>query len=383
MSKNLSMISLGEVLTQSEARAEIEPQEQYRQVTVRLWGKGVELRTQVAGTDIAASKQFIVRTNQFIVSKIDARNGAFGLIPDSLDGAVVSSDFPVFTPNRSRLLPEFLDWMSKTHDFVELCQAASEGTTNRVRLKVGRFLATKIPLPPLEEQQRIVVRIEEFATKIEEARGLYTSINSDIYGTLLSAYNTIIKDAKLLPMRDVAPLERRPIEVKPEEEYFELGIRSFGKGTFHKPSITGASLGTKRIFSIEEGDLLFNIVFAWEGAVAVAQPEDRGRVGSHRFLTCVPKKALATSFYLCFHFLTSKGLQQLLDASPGSAGRNRTLGIKALEEIQVPVPPIEKQQWFDSLQERFHRVRHLHSGASVELDALLPSILDRAFKGEL
>ncbi len=383
MIKSYPMVPLSKLLIRSEERAEIDPSKQYRHVTVRLWGKGVDLRTQVAGADVAASKQFIVRTNQFILSKIDARNGAFGLIPDSLDGAIVSSDFPIFTLNHPRILPEFLNWMSKTPGFVDLCKAASEGTTNRVRLKIDRFLATEIPLPPIEEQGRIVARIEELAAKIEEARGLRAIINSDIYRTLLSAYNTIIKDAKHLPMRDVAPLERRSIEVKPEEEYFELGIRSFGKGTFHKPSIMGASLGTKRIFSIEEGDLLFNIVFAWEGAVAVAKPEDRGRVGSHRFLTCVPKKDLATSFFLCFHFLTDEGLQRLLDASPGSAGRNRTLGIKALEEIQVPIPPLEKQQWFDSFQEKFNRVRHFHSETSAELDALLPSVLDKAFKGEL
>jgi len=240
-----------------------------------------------------------------------------------------------------------------------------------------------LPLPPPEEQRRIVARIEEVAAKIEEARGLHTAINSDIYRTLLSAYNTIIKGARRLPMKDVAPLERRSIEVKPEEEYFELGIRSFGKGTFHKPAVTGASLGTKRIFSIEEDDLLFNIVFAWEGAVAVAKPADHGRVGSHRFLTCVPKKGLATPLFLYFHFLTKEGLQQLLDASPGSAGRNRTLGIKALEEIQVPIPPFKEQLWFDSLQERFNLVRRCHVETSTELDALLPSIIDKAFKGEL
>src|SRR5712692_6590198 len=272
MIKSYPMVPLSKLLIRSEERAEIDPSKQYRQVTVRLWGKGVDLRTQVAGADVAASKQFIVRTNQFILSKIDARNGAFGLIPDSLDGAIVSSDFPIFTLNHPRILPEFLNWMSKTPGFVDLCKAASEGTTNRVRLKIDRFLATEIPLPPIEEQGRIVARIEELAAKIEEAQGLHAAINSETYRALLSAYNAIIKGAKRLPMGDIAPLERRPIEVKPEEEYFELGIRSFGKGTFHKPSIMGASLGTKRIFSIEEGDLLFNIVFAWEGAVAVAKP---------------------------------------------------------------------------------------------------------------
>src|SRR5438874_1651876 len=172
MDNGFPMVPLGQILTKTEEWIDIKPDEQYRQVTVKLWGKGVILRDEVNGTEIAANRRLIVKQNQFILSRIDARNGAFGLVPDSLDGAVVSSDFPVFALNSARILPEFLDWMSKTHEFVDLCKAASEGTTNRVRLKEERFLATRITLPPLEEQRRIVARIEELAAKIEEARGL-------------------------------------------------------------------------------------------------------------------------------------------------------------------------------------------------------------------
>src|SRR3989441_9222969 len=172
MKNGVPTVPLGELLTKSENWVDIWPDQQYRQVTVRLWGKGVALRGEVSGAEIAASRQLMVKPLQFILSRIDARNGAFGLIPDELDCAVVSSDFPVFTLNHSRILPQFLDWMSKTSDFVDLCKAASEGTTNRVRLKEERFLATEIPLPSLEEQHRIVARIEELAVRIEEARGL-------------------------------------------------------------------------------------------------------------------------------------------------------------------------------------------------------------------
>src|SRR5450759_2629786 len=123
------MVALGEILTKSDEWIDINPNEKYRQVKVRLWGKGVMLRDEVSGAEIAASKRLVVHPQQFIVSRIDARNGAFGLIPDSLEGAVVSSDFPVFTVNPSRILPKYLNWMSKTHFFVDLCKAASEGTT--------------------------------------------------------------------------------------------------------------------------------------------------------------------------------------------------------------------------------------------------------------
>ena len=200
---------------------------------------------------------------------------------------------------------------------------------------------------------------------------------------LLSLYGKLTQDVQSLPMRDVARLQRRSVQIDLSKDYPELGIRSFGKGTFHKPALNGASVGTKKLFRIEPGDLLFNIVFAWEGAVAVAKPEDRGRVGSHRFLTCVPQPGVATAPFLCFHFLTKPGLDQLREASPGGAGRNRTLGLKALENIYVPVPPFEQQLWFDSIQSQWATAMDLQTQTSAELDALLPSVLDRAFKGEL
>jgi type I restriction enzyme S subunit len=151
-----------------------------------------------------------------------------------------------------------------------------------------------------------VARVEELAGQIEEARSLRHQIIKDLDKVLLSLYQNLIKDVEYLPMQLVAPLKRRPVEIELSKNYPELGIRSFGKGTFHKPALSGVEVGTKKIFRIEVNDLLFQIVFAWEGAVAVAQDEDHGRFGSHRFLTCIPKPGLATSSFLCFHFLLSK-----------------------------------------------------------------------------
>lgn len=103
-------------------------------------------------------------------------------------------------------------------------------------------------------------------------------------------------------MREIAPIVRRPVDVQFEATYHELGIRSFGNGTFHKAPITGADLGSKRVFQIEPGDLLFSNVFAWEGAIAVVQPEDEGRVGSHRFISCVAQEGVVSAEFSLLFF---------------------------------------------------------------------------------
>jgi len=184
-------------------------------------------------------------------------------------------------------------------------------------------------------------------------------------------------------MGEVAPLVRRPVSVDGIGSYPELGIRSFGKGTFHKPVLSGIEVGDKRIFRIEPGDLLFSNVFAWEGAIAVAKTADAGRYGSHRYITCVPKPDVATSRFLWFYFLTQEGLEQIRSASPGGAGRNRTLGLAALEHIQVPIPTMAEQEWFDAIQLQVDVLKGSQAETAAELDALLPAVLSKAFAGEL
>src|SRR5215470_15376212 len=115
---------------------------------------------------------------------------------------------------------------------------------------------------------------------------------------------------KVIPhfVGDVIELARRPVHVDPDKTYTEIGIRSFGRGIFHKPPMLGSELGNKRVFSIEPTDLIFSNVFAWEGAVAVASPDDAGLIGSHRFMTYRVDEEVADARYLYYYFTSECGL---------------------------------------------------------------------------
>jgi restriction endonuclease S subunit len=144
---------------------------------------------------------------------------------------------------------------------------------------------------------------------------------------------------------DILELQRRKVALDAAQEYVEVGLRSFGKGIFHKPAVTGAELGDKKVYSVEPGDLVISNVFAWEGALAVASESERGLIGSHRFMTWVPRNADRVNVrYLWHYFLSEPGLLHLRRASPGSAGRNRTLGITAFENTKIPLPDLSEQQ---------------------------------------
>jgi type I restriction enzyme, S subunit len=355
----------------------------YKQVTVRLWSKGITLRGEKLGIEIKTKRQFLVRTGQLLLSRIDVRNGAIGLVPAELDEAIVSNDFWVYDIDSSKIIPEYLAWYVTTPSFTEQADRTSSGTTKRIRATESALLKIEIHLPSLDEQRRIVTQIETLEKPISKIKRLRESVEDDIQRMLLSAFQKTLDGANYKSMKKVAPIVRRKVLIDFSAEYPELGIRSFGKGTFHKPALAGFDVGSKKLYEIKAGDLMFSNVFSWEGAIAVAKPEDDGRFGSHRFISCVPKPGLALASFLCFYFLTREGLEKIRDASPGGAGRNRTLGLKKLEAIQIPVPDYDKQLWFQSLLDRANQLRLLQAESQTELDALLPSVLDRTFKGAL
>lgn len=290
--------NLGELLRRANEAAALEPSAEYHEVTIKLWGKGVVSRGKVLGSDVVSARR-VVHANQLILSKIDARNGAIGLVPPELEGAIVSNDFPSFEfRDPERCDAAFMGWLVRSVPFVDLCKAASEGTTNRVRIKEDRFLDQRIGLPSLSEQQAIVVRLDALAQKTRDVEEHLNAVERDAEHLLALRFRDAITDAPLRSMAQVAPLVRREQPIDLDGSYPELGIRSFGKGTFHKPPLSGSDVGTKRLYRIEQGDLLFSNVFAWEGAIAIAQSIDAGRFGSHRFITCRAVSGLVTAEFL-------------------------------------------------------------------------------------
>lgn len=174
---------------------------------------------------------------------------------------------------------------------------------------------------------------------------------------------------------DVLELQRRKVAPSAAEEYVEIGLRSFGKGIFHKPTATGAQLGSKKVYRIEPGDLAISNVFAWEGALAVASESERGLIGSHRFMTWTPRVPDQIDVrYLWHYFLSEPGLLQLRRASPGSAGRNRTLSISTLENIMIDLPDFPEQQRIAASLDRLTHLKPFNSTAK-ELDRSIHSLL--------
>ena len=163
---------------------------------------------------------------------------------------------------------------------------------------------------------------------------------------------------------------RHPVAIEAAAPYQELGIRSHGRGVFHKEPLVGRDLDEKEVYWVQSDALIFNIVFAWEGAVAVTIDEDAGLVASHRFPMYIANDMAVPAFYK--HFLTANPGIRLLDwLSPGAAGRNRTLNRSALFKERLPAPPVAEQRAIcEALDREFARLDSLITEAQRAITLL-------------
>lgn len=401
MSKAWTKVKLGEVLTKANEWIDLAADTTYREVTIRLWGKGVVLRKEVMGSEIASSRRMVVHYNQFILSRIDARNGAIGLVPEELDGAVVTNDFPAFNLDDERVEPSYLNWLSKTAGFVELCKAASEGTTNRVRLKEERFLALEIPLPSLPEQQRIVTRIEQLAAKIEEARGLRRHSDKEEEAFLSAEELKIWPDDAL----EGAPvlgnvtsyLARGRQSEQGESNHFLIKTQHVQMGKYVPTTLTLVPYVAERVLQealVQQKDIL--IACSAAGCLGrVCFYLDNGKTASTDTHVAIARAASDNILpeYLYAFLKSAQGQLQLRKRERGDWTKEKVgfrlceLNLADLRAVPVPLPSLPEQRhivtYLATLQAKLDSLKRLQSDTSTELDALMPSVLDKAFQGNL
>lgn len=137
---------------------------------------------------------------------------------------------------------------------------------------------------------------------------------------------------------------KNPVLVEEDKKYQQIGIRSHGKGIFYKEFIFGKELGNKRVFWIESNVFIVNIVFAWERAIAKTTDKELGMIASHRFPMYKPLKGILDLNFITYFFKTLKGQSKLELASPGGAGRNKTLGQKEFSQLKLYIPQKIKEQ---------------------------------------
>lgn len=192
----------------------------------------------------------------------------------------------------------------------------------------------------------------------------------------------IPEDWEVVRIQDILEKIDNPVEVKADEEYTQIGIRSHGKGIFYKEPVTGKELGNKRVFWVEPDCFVVNIVFAWERAVARTRKSDKGKIASHRFPMYKLKTNKADLNFICTFFKTHRGNEIMQFASPGGAGRNRTLGQDRFLKSMIMLPPVDEQKKIDDIIACCDSRISLQERKIVEKEKLYNKYINKVVSGQ-
>ena len=383
-------VPLGEALTQHTAYICAPEPREYAKLSVKLYGKGVVLDVPADGTALLMKRHQLAKAGQVILSEIWGKKGAIGIVPPAGEGALCTSHFFLFDIDEKKLLPGYLQALFTANYLEPQLGEEAKGTTGYAAVRPKTLLAATIPLPSLPEQRRIVARIEELAGRTDEARSssidarVATSAVTDAFRAevfeLLSKNGTV-------PLDQVAVLERGKFSHRPRNE-----PRFFG-GPHPWIQIGEIEASDKYIRSwtetLNDAGLAISKKFR-KGTLLISIAATIGAVGILDFDCCVPDSIVGVTpkresdGEFIYHFLLY-ARAHLERVAPQSAQKN--INLKILSTLPVPHASPEEQRRIvaklDALQAKVDELKRLQAETQAELDALLPSILDRAFKGEL
>jgi len=380
---------IGDFLIRSRNMVNIEDDEEYNRVTVKIKNNGVILRDTEKGVNIGTKKQYRASAGQFIISKIDARNGAFGIVPNELHNAIVTNDFPLFDVNTKKINPLFLLLITTTKVFIKFAQSCSSGTTNRQRMDIDLFLNQKIPLPKLPEQETIV---SNYYSKIREAEELEKQAN-DLEGEIEKFLYTelglekehkrlvvhkglqfisfeIVAEWGLDKLLSKSNKKSTNLRITTIEESPELVIDLFrGKSPRYKDGTSSFILNQKcnrwneidmsfvktvdddwlksidHRFLTKEGDVLINST--GEGTIGRAsylKKENEGLLyDSHLLLLRINNQIINPELFVEI-FNSGYGQNQVNDIKSAQATKQTELGVSNLMKIYFPLPDSLEQQ---------------------------------------
>ncbi len=246
-----------------------------------------------------------------------------------------------------------------------------------------------IPIPKKIEQRRIAAILstwDEAITKTQQLIAQLQQRNKGLMQQLLTGKKRLKAFEKtkwkLKLLSDC--LNYTPREVpKPSSNFLALGIRSHGKGIFHKNDFDPAVIAMEALYEVKENDLIVNITFAWEQAIAIAGKEDEGGLVSHRFPTYTFKTKSAIPAYFKF-LIIQKNFKYMLDLiSPGGAGRNRVMSKNNFLKLEIEIPDVNEQKMIaDILNSALNEVK-LNQEKLLILQQQKKGLMQKLLTGEV
>ncbi|CAA6819854.1 MAG: Type I restriction-modification system, specificity subunit S (EC [uncultured Thiotrichaceae bacterium] len=395
MSLNQSY-KLGDVLNLNLITESVDPSKVYEMVGVYSYGRGLFDKGRVGGSDTSYKKFYQLGEDHIVFSQLFGWEGAISLVGAVHVGKYVSSQFPTFTVNSDIVNKRYLAWWLQQQSFWDYLKKESKGMGSRRRtINPDVILSAPINLPSLSAQAAVAKKMDEIFPKIALTKEFSESNNNDSFSLLISMSHRndlteqekINQGWKLTKLDDVLTQVSNPVDVEFGQHYPHFGIYSFGKGLFAKEPLNGSEIKAKKLYRVKSGQFMYGRLNAYEGAFGVVTDELNGAHVSNEFPTFECDREHITPEFLMAYFsapVVWENLKRNVTGIGGGAG-NRRIRLKEsvlLSEV-IWLPPLKWQEKIKQVSEKLTTIKQEREKNLAELEELLPSILDKAFKGEL
>jgi type I restriction enzyme S subunit len=298
--------------------------------------------------------------------------------------------------NKRWLIPEWLvisiNYFWLRGYFLKICKK----WIGQAGVNIAMLRDISIPLPPLDEQRRIVARIEELLSRVEEARRLRRAAREEAERIMQAALHKVfsraeeegwewIKLGDALVKKPQYGLTSKSSKKEKEVRYIRISdITDYGELKDDDPRFLDLSPDEFEKYKLEKNDIL------------IARSGTVGRVYLHRSLKT---KAVFASYLIrfkldstriipkfFFYYGLSPFYKKWIEFTLRKVAQPN-INAREYSKLKIPLPPLDEQEkiiaYFDKIRETEESLRKLQQGTEKELEKLAPAILDRAFKGSL
>ncbi|NDK08353.1 hypothetical protein EOM39_03855 [Candidatus Gracilibacteria bacterium] len=379
---NFEFVKIGKLLKNNRENLPLIEDKFYKQITIKIYHKGVILRGEQKGKDIKTRPQFKVKSGQFILSKIDAKDGAFGVIPDFLDGGIITGSFVSFDIKNPKILNiDYFDLLLSQDFFLNILKSKSVGTTGRKPIMIDEFLDLEIPLPSLDIQEKIVKTYNDIKNEIEKLENENQNLDKDVDNYLMKELGIEIekKEKKKFFCVVYEDLERWSVDsnsfnfkdlegnYKLEKVGNVLNFTQYGlsetsntegigipflrmnniiNGEFDYSNIKyfDLDINRKKNYLLERGDVLFNRTNSKElvGKCAVFNETGNYTFASYLIKVKVDEKLILPNYFTLL--LNSKLGRKQIDSISRQITGQVNINAEELKNFIIQLPPLEIQK---------------------------------------
>lgn len=336
-----------------------------RKLTVRLYGKGVVAK-EAGGQGSENTKYYLRKKGQFVYSKLDFLNGAFGVVPDELDGWETTLDLPAFDVSPTIDARWLLAYVTR-EQFYAAHKGLARGGRKARRVPPEELLQIKVVVPPLREQRRIAEVLSSVDEAVQATHAVIKQakrVKQNVLNRLLSKgighsrfkqteigdipqHWDCIRVSDVTAIMDSGWSPDCDVERASDGEWGILRTSSVvweGYRPFENKRLPNTLIPRPEI-EVKAGDVLVTRAGPADrtGVVAFVDSTPPYLMLSDKIIRIQPRHDICRPEFLTIALSSSRSQSELVRRKSGMAMSQTNISQKVLRDLYVPIPPIREQ----------------------------------------